>query len=431
MRFSKLFIVSVLIVSAMGCGGGSSITVPPPPPPVPSSISVTVTFIFGIDTVAVQIGSGAFAAQTLQKNPSGLGQLNLTLPSMTSKYAIAWHCVLGVAPNSFGDFVLEATPADGTQYNLGCSLTQPPPPAIGTFLGSGNVDASAIGAVSFISIYGNQARGGISGASGAFSINLFTGINDVAFVPTSVSDILAVKIVRNQTVPGAINGGNPVVIGSNDMTSTQPLTVGSIPAGFSTSPTVVTFQTANGTAVPLAQATTQYPALPQGAVQSGDRYVFTTQVSNATTKQSLGLAQSSTDGGPVTLSAFPQPWSYSGPAPAAFPTFTFNYSGFTGLPVVTEDTRISTVAVDAGEPVFLSLEVLATGSYQNGANTITIPDLSALPVSTHLAGAPSGTLISWSAFITAGSAPEMQFLPNLGANNTVSTVGNSGAYTVP
>lgn len=90
---------------------------------------------------------------------------------------------------------------------------------------------------------------------------------------------------------------------------------------------------------------------------------------------------------------------------------------------------MSTTLIDAGEPFFRNIEVLATGSYQNGANTISIPDLTAINGFIRLA--PSGTMAGWSASIVGGAGPEVQFLPSLPANGSIFTVTTLGSFTVP
>jgi len=376
------------------------------------------------------MGTGAFTAQTLQNN-----QLTIVLPSATSQYGVAWHCIVSAVTTS--DFVLKATPQDGTAYTVGCpnGFSQTAAPS-GLVAVTGSVDASAIAGVNIVDVTGKQGENIVFAPSGSFSVSLASGTNDVAFVPMGPSSpnppvinvAKAVKILRNQAIPGTINGGNTVTFSPADMVTNETLTVSNIPAGFINPPAVrVNFQTANGTVFALAnEATTQYPALPAAALQTGDSYLFSTQT--ASMPQTLAILQSSTSGGPVTL-ALPQPWSYSGPAPAAFPTFTFNYSGFNGLPVITQSAVIFRTVVDAGEPFFRSIEVLATGSYQNGANTITVPDLTAIPG--FISPALSGTTVSWSASIAGGSAPEVQFVPSLPANGSVAIVSTSGSYTVP
>ena len=76
-----------------------------------------------------------------------------------------------------------------------------------------------------------------------------------------------------------------------------------------------------------------------------------------------------------------------------------------------------------------SITVLATGSYQNGSATITIPDLRGVPGMFAVGG--SGTSVTWGASLSGGTGPEVHFLPSLTANGSVASVSKGGQYTVP
>lgn len=422
MKWSIPFIAfcGLLTPGIIGCGGGG--VAGPPAAATPSSVSVTVTFTgvspTGVLKVALQTGSGPFIGQTLQN-----GQLTFTLPSMTSKYSLSWNCA---DEHNTTDIVLDATPLDGTQYVLDCRTGISPALPSGGVMASGSLDATAIPGTSTVSVFGKQGNTQGFQTTAAFGLSVQPGLNDIAIVPIDASfNALAVKILHNQTIPGPINGGNTIVLGAGDQVANEPLTVNNIPAGFPTSPPVtVSFQTVNGTAFQMTStATTQYPAVPAASIQSGDSYIFSTQSSG--TSQSVGITQSNTSGGAVTLT-LPQPWNYSGPAPADVPTFTFNYPGTSGLGTVTELAILSTTAPPPISSSF-SLAVLATPSYQNGANTITMPDF------TGGSGGffPSGTNVMWTGVIIAANGPLVHFLPSLPLNGSIITVQTFGNFTVP
>jgi hypothetical protein len=433
-------VLSMLSLFA-GCGGGTggggggtrstTITVdiseffPPPLPPM-----------------ALKVGTGPFTPITPQSNQ----QITFTVPSATVPYALAWECTFIIPPSPGNPiqtienivFVFESTAQDATSYRADCSGANDsfhPFPPKGS--ATGTVDASAIPGAHTIEITG--AGGGDAngdplfvldtGGSVPFNATLTVGTDDVAFaVFNSSSNIGGIKILRGQTVPGAINGGNTVIFGPSDVPTTQPLNV-NIPAGFSLNFITEDYFTAgpNSTSLLLDSSLTQYQAVPTASAQNGDSYLFTVQASNATS--SLGLSQSITNGGgPLTL-ALPAPWSYAGPTPAALPTFDLNYSGVAGLPTVTQTVDIGW-QTSANPLVLFEITVLATGSYQNGATTITIPDLSGIPG--FFGPASSGTTVPWAGVIRGGSLPLKNFLPSLPHTDSSSVfVLNTGSYVVP
>lgn len=409
-----------------GCGGsgtnGGAVT------NNASATSVTVTFNSPLapPTVAAQTGSAPFAAAPLQGN-----QLTISLPSATSKYSLAWTCTFHTM--TF-EYVLEATPQDGTAYSVGCQsgLLQPTgsaPPMAGA---TGSVDASAIAGTAFVGIFGKQGGAGVmNAASGAFNFNMPSGMNDVAVVAVDASfNVLAVKIVRTQTVPGAINSGNTIVLGSADLLTTAPLNFANLPGGFDAPQVQVTYVTAGGTPVRLTNfnvALTQYPTAPAASVASGDFYQFQIQTSDTATHAStIQVTQNMNGGGAVTI-PLPPAWQFSGPAAAALPTFTFSYPGFAGVTTVTQQAGISCQTSPSSS---LLINILATGSFQNGATTLVIPDLSKVPG--FPSSLPSGATVEWNASISGGAAPEVNFLPSLPAKDSiVAIVGNMGHFVVP
>lgn len=394
-----------------GTGGGSG------------SSTVTFTFIDGTPTAAAtQTGGGAFASATIQA-----GELAVSVPSGTTNYSVAYVCptVTGLGTN---EFVIEAALKDGSSFTVSC--LEPPGPTTGAFVGT--VDAALIPNAADVLIRGSQNLGGDVGANnGFFNVNLPTGTEDVALVAVDSAtppDVLAVQILRSQTVPGGINGGAAAIFGSLDQITSEPLTINNIPSGFVTPPAVaVTYFTANGTSFLLDNnSATQYPAVPSGATQSGDFYSFEANTSDtATHNSSVGITQNTTNGATGQTVSLPAPWSFSGPVPATLPTFTFNYSGFAGLAAVAQQAKIQWVS----SAVSNSITVIATANFQSGTNTITIPNLTSL--SGFLASAPSGTAINWVADIFGGTVQEFAFFAGSSPNGSVSFVQNRGTFTQP
>jgi hypothetical protein len=258
-----------------------------------------------------------------------------------------------------------------------------------------------------------------------FNIQLFSGTMDLAaLAEDSSNNILAVKILRSQAVPGALNGGNTIVFGPNDVVTHQPVTVNNLPAGFNlTVPSV--FQTQNGLSLEIGfNASNQFLVVPAASTQPGDSYVIQSLASTPTSSSSVFASQMITNAAPVTLT-LPAPWLYSGPQASAFPAFTFNYSGFNGNSNLFNQASLFWVTGGGG---FSTIEVDATSSFQNGGTTVTIPDLTS--ISGFLATAPSGTIVRWTATILSGS----QSLSDVASGRRPTSgqaVANSGTYTEP
>jgi hypothetical protein len=389
----------------------------------PGGTAITVTFAGGTPlTAAAQTGTGNFTAATVTG-----GKLSLTVPQGTTKYAIAYVCpgVAGLKNTVNSEFVIEATTQDPTSFTTSCFG----PPAASTATGSAN--ATLIVGATDIRIAGNQGLGGNVGSSnGNFSVSMPNGTNDVAAVAVNgTGTALGVHMVRAQTVPGAINSGSTIVFAPADSTATQTLTVTGVPGGFVSPPAAsVQYRTANGTSFLLeSNSATQYPAVPAAQTQTGDFYVFQANTTDtATHNSSVGITQSTTTGGGPASIALPVPWSFAGPAAAKFPTFTFNYTGFNGLAAVAQQAEIEWAPTAT---TLTTITVTATTNFQNGTNTITIPDLTTL--SGFFAPAATGTSITWVGDIFGGTAQEFTFFPNIPANGTVSFVQNRGSFTQP
>ena len=419
----------VTFLIACGGGGGGTIIVPP------NKTTITVNLTIGIpNAVAVQVGDGPFTAATIQNN-----QVTFDLPSSTTKFAFAFPCTFDGFQHEV--FMLEATPADGTSFNAGCTggLFQDPFPDIPGGNATGTIDASAVPGANAISILGGSPPQGnvLNAASGSFNVQLSAGTDDVAMLAFDASDLpLAVRILRNQSVPGALNGGNTIVLGANDLITMQPLNITNVPAGFAPLQPAVLYVLPSGLNfnVRTSSDITHYPAIPAASTQKGDFYNFGFLLHDTATGHStIAMNQTtSSGGGPITI-ALPDPWSYSGPVPVSgFPTLAFNYSGFSGLPVVAQEAGFGWSLGPLPQPVF-GISVLATPSYQNGANTITIPNLASVPGFSSFAPPASGLQVGWGATIHGATVPVrlMKSLISLPADNSVATVSNEGTYIQP
>lgn len=410
-----------LVLALTGCGGGNNVVTGPTPTPTPVSSTVTVTFTNGTPTAAaVQMGSGAFTAATIQNN-----QTSFTLPTGTTSYTLAFVCP-PEGPPGFqitNEFVVEATLADGTTYSVSCQ--NPPPLASAT----GMVDATAIPGAAKVIVGGKGGFGTtLSAISGSFNVNLPVGTNDFAVVAEDASNnVLAVKILRSQSVPGAINGGNTIALGASDEVVQEPVTVNNTPAGFIPAVLFVEFRTANGSVIGLqVSAGSTYRAMPAAAVQAGDSYFIDCSTDDSATKDFVvGVNEIINSAGPLTIN-LPAEWSNAvSPAPSAFPAFTLNYTGFpAGSNLALEATiawNTSTTSAD-----FITVD--ATSAFQNGSTSLTIPNLSSLPG--FLPVAPSGATIDWNVVIANAQTP-LSFLPSVLANGTGPLVESRGSYVVP
>jgi hypothetical protein len=418
----RLVLGSTVAIALAGCGSGGA--VPPPPPPPPPQ-TVTFTFTDGTPpTAAVQTGSGPFASAALQGNT-----LTFSLPNGATRFSVAYVCppIVVSSLSVTNEFVVSATTQDGAAFRASCANLPAPTGNL-----SGSANASLIAGTSDIWITGVDGMRSPVGTSGLpFNVTLPTGTNDVAVVPVDGSgNALAVKMIRGQTVPGTLNGGSTVILGPGDATSIQSMTVTNLPAGFAAPVAFVDYHNVNGTLIVLYNngAATQYPSMPAGAVQAGDFYLYDVGASDTATHNSVvAFLQTTTTGGGSFSAVLPQAWSFSGPAPAPFPTFTFNYTGFNGLAGMSQQAFIEW---STGPGNFSSISAVATASFQSGAATVSIPNLTSIPG--FLPPATSGTTVSWSADISGGPGPSLAFrLSVQPANGSISLVQNRGNYTEP
>jgi len=406
----------VLSTGLAGCGasvkGGSS---------GGGGTIVTYTFTGPAPTaVATQIGSGAYAQATLTS-----GNLTISVPSGETNFSVAYLCPSPtINPYIYQEYINQASILDGTSFTRTC----PPGPLLGG-LATVQVNASAIpGAEGIYVTY----QGGGPGDTLNFSGDLAVGTYDVPVYVTGAEGpyvALAARILRDQTIPGALNGGAPVVFTTADETVPQTITYNNLPNGYSLVTRQVIYYTAGGAQVSLDQneaPLTQYLAMPSGAYQSGDYYHFTVGSYDAASGGSESIEEYASSPGPQSFT-FPAPWSYAGPTPAALPTFNFAYAGFSGMPNVVEEAAIAWTQGQftiQGAFAFDGITMTATANYQNGSTAVRIPDLS--NVKGFLAPAASGTSVVWSATVDQGD-PFLTSPPS----GIMQSVSFSGSYTEP
>jgi hypothetical protein len=420
-----VIVLSSLLIVSIGCGGSGVTTPGPTPTPVPNSVTITFAAPTPV-AFAQKIGAGNWTAAS----PSG-GQLVVQLPSGTTQYGVAFVCQSvrsGTAVDQ--QFMIQADIKDGNTYTLQqClpDLSLPLPTASFT----GSFDATAIAGASQVEISVDNFSSNLVAATPTGSFNITTaqvGITDAfAVAYDSSHTLLGMKIVRSQIIPGVANGGNPITLAASDaVTTSMPISLANIPAGF---PQVFgihfpSYVTANGG---YAIATgfngfipTGYSVVPATQAQPSDYYLVDMLAAGG--NQQVTTSQRLKTAAPVTLT-LPNPWTAMPPTPARFPTFTFDYTGFTGQPAIAYTAGLSWT--QGG--VAFGVSVTATANSQNGATTLTFPDLTPLPGFFPMA--PSGATISWGASTSGGTAPV--FARPTAVPQTLSNVSDQGTYTQP
>jgi len=365
----------------------------------------------------------------------------MSLPKGTTKFAVAFVCptttfIIGLAQNQLStQTVEEATLSEGTSYSFSCA----PADSKGTTGSlSFTVDASAIAGATGVSV---QAENAQHFSQGPF--NLVTSNATLAApVGTDRVDILAWNLGPNasnqyvlttnaarsytgQAVPGNLNGGDAVVLGAEDLVTSQSITYTHAPTQFGAPTALVDYVPAGSTYALLLAigATSTYPVLPAGVAQGGGSYEIQAEAFSLSSPfAAVSVAQRFSTAGPVSID-FPTPWFYAGPAPAAFPAMTFDYTGFSGRSGVTQLSQMTWLTGSNAQSVYVTR---SSAAYQGGSSTMTMPDLSHL--SGFLPPPPSGTQATWSAAVLQSDSGSFQ--PASG-NSTQSTVLADGTFTVP
>jgi hypothetical protein len=390
---------------------------------------VTFTFSGAVPAVvASRIGSGGFTQATLSSNV-----LTLSIPAGTIYFAVAFLCpsytFLG---NTFQrQIVFEASVEDGTAFGQSCT-TPPNVPTDQTGTLSGTVDASAIPDVNMVWLSGGNGSGtGFSGAVKNVSTQLPVGTTDVMALASENTycgstvgiTVLAVKDLGEQTVPGVLNNGNPIVLTEADETTLQPISYKNAPSGGLVG-TSVTFTTEEGGLVPLQSSTnTSYPAVPAAMLQGEAQYAALS-VAGSVETSSVSYSEVWNNGGRPLTVVFPSAWTYPGPSAAALPVFDFStYSAFTGTAGVTRVGRESWQTASGSKNTF---QVTASAGFQGGADTVGMPDLSGLHG--FLPVPPSGATVSWQASISKNNMGAIGATP---VNSSTETVQSAGRFVVP
>ena len=114
---------------------------------------------------------------------------------------------------------------------------------------------------------------------------------------------------------------------------------------------------------------------------------------------------------------------YAAPTPATFPAFTLNYTGFSNDSAVSYAANIQWIVNSTTDT---GITVSATTAYQNGASTITLPDITSL--SGFLPMPPSGTTVYWFAYVYGGN---YQWFAPASSNGNIAWLQNTGTYTQP
>ena len=209
---SRMFALSMVGMAALaGCGGSGSGS--------SGGGGGTPTVVTWTSTgsapaaLATQIGAGAYTAATLQS-----GKLSISVPSGTSNYAVAYACppLTASSVTQTTEYVQQASILDGASFSINCATT-----SYGTATLQVNAAAVSGGSEVVVSPGGSQSW---STASLSFDVQLPVGTYDVpVYVENDLGQVVAIRILRNQTIPGALNGGDPLVFASSDLTTLQPL----------------------------------------------------------------------------------------------------------------------------------------------------------------------------------------------------------------
>lgn len=424
LRFFALASVCVFVMAGCGAGSGGN-------GGGGGGNPTTIAFNFRQPmptAVAAKIGSGTFAAQTLNS-----GKLSLSIPSGTSDFAVAYVCPVfnpgPGSPTSTYQYVVETSTADGTSFTPPACVHFPSADPSGTL--TGTVDASAIAGASAITIDAESGSSYMEDgpiAPGNFSFSAPAGTNRVEVLAyektqwTNYGDLslVAARNFGSQSVPGQLNGGNPVILGATDATTMQPISYAGVPSGFS-SPMALVLVDMGAEEFLVSSATNQYPAVPSTAMESGDFYDFI--ATSLSTGGQLVAAETTTSGGNALAITFPTPWSYAGPTVAALPTFNFDYTGFSGKTGILQSGIIEWSTSSTAQSWY---QVSATANYQSGSTALAMPDLSGL--TGFLAAPGSGAPVVWAAEITQQNVSAFQPLT---ANTTINVVENAGVYEIP
>lgn len=412
----------LMLLAACGGGGGADPgagATPPNPLSSPGTM-VSVTFLGSLpNAVAVAPSNGVFTASTLSSN-----KLTFLVPAGTNAYAFAVACpAVNVSGTLIAEYVFEANLSDGATYSVSPCFA----PAAATGAATGAFDVSAIPGAVKARIAGAQGYSGdVNGTTGTFSVSMPVGTNDIAVLALDGGgNVLAVRMLRSQIVPGSVNAGATIVVNAADEVSTEAVTVMGVPPGFPTPPALnAGYLTANGTFLSLNNGSAfAYPALSPADLSALDQYQINSNSSNTSINEAIGTTLFAVVGNPVTLT-YPPAWTYTPPAAAVFPTFSFVYSGFRGLATQTYRGQI---AWPAGVNTTDQLTVFASAAYLGTQTSVAIPNLTALPG--FFGSAATAVTVNWLAEIDGGTF--QSYIVPAPAPGSLSYVQARGTYVEP
>jgi hypothetical protein len=303
-----------------------------------------------------------------------------------------------------------------------------------------SVDASAIPNAQQVEVLSSLGGGFSYANTGSIPLSLASGTSD--FLVSALDahqNVLAIRRLHSQTIPGSLNGGQPVVLTTSDETTVEPVTFQNAPANSSPSPYPFFF-TASGLGFSVMDQGTNYHPLnayqgmPADVMESGDYYQIigaaSLPINGSFTEGSSVLSTITTPTtGPVSIT-LPQPLPAADANNLSFtantlPTFNLAYGGFsdpsltylayTGQIAWTQESSSNVPQAD-----FL-INVYATASYMNGATTLPIPDLSSIPG--FVAAPGSGAQLNWIESVTGQSYPLFANWPTTSTTDTAEILG--------
>ena len=307
-----------------------------------------------------------------------------------------------------------------------------------------SVDASAIPNTQAIEVISSLGGGSLTANSGSVSMNLASGTSDfLVYAEDAHQNVLAIRRLHSQTIPGTLNGGQAVVLASSDETTVEPVTYQNAPANSQPAPFPMFF-TASGLGITVwdmnanYQSLNAYQGMPADVMESGDFYLINNGASaplnGSTTEGSQVISDITTPTtGPVSIT-FPPPLPASDANNLSFtantlPTFNVAYAGFSNpsLTYLTDGGQITwTQESSSNVPQdYFEIAIMATASYMNGATTLPIPDLSSIPG--FIPAPSSGAPLNWYEYASGQSYP---LFANWPTTSTADTAAISGSVTV-
>jgi hypothetical protein len=359
-RISRALSCALIAGSISACSSGGGYGGGGGTPPGPSGTTITLTVSGAAPTAAaVQVGAGAWATKALSGNGA-----SFTVPAGTTTYGVAVVC-----PPIF-EFIELLSINDTKTPVITC-------PANGTTSTSVSYDVSQIPSAAQARVYIGSAASFQSTTTGTASFtDAPSGTQDVALLAfpsgLSATDALAVKILRAQSIPGALSIS---ALNGTDNTSSASIGLSGAPAGFTTQVNAW-YETAGGAQLLIKNAgsTTSYPTVANADTLNGDYYLVQAFASNNTVSGVNQVGASQTFSTPQSVSlTFPSPMTYAAPAAAQYPTFAVPaYSGFT----VSGPTAF---LFGAFAPMQNEITVATTSTYLSSVgNSLAFPNLSSL-----------------------------------------------------